>query len=65
MAPKFKPPKVAAYTPLPTVADPAVEAAARRQALADANAKGRKSTILTGSTGLEETNTKKKTLLGA
>lgn len=49
--------------PLPTIADPAVAEAAKKTRQAELNSRGRSSTILTGTTGVEETS-KKKTLLG-
>ena len=50
---------------LPSVSDPAVADAARKKRVTEANSRGRKSTILTGTSGFEETSLKKKTLLGA
>ena len=49
--------------PLPTIADPAVAEAAKKTRQAELNSRGRSSTILTGTSGIEETS-KKKTLLG-
>lgn len=49
----------------PSYTDPAVQAAARAQETAEANAKGRASTILTGGLGdTSDTTTAKRSLLG-
>jgi hypothetical protein len=57
-------PQPAPAPKLPSPADPAIEEAAKRKRQAELNARGRKSTILTGITGVEDATTKK-TLLGA
>ena len=54
----------AALPPMPTVADPVVAEEARRKRIAERNAGGVASTILTSSQGVKGENKKKTTLGG-
>ena len=61
----YNPPAVAAPLPAPTVSDPEVEEAKRKERLLQRQRKGRAATILTGQQGISgEAPVSRKTLLG-